>query len=173
MAEDALSAGPPSEPKEPPMKMADRAHANLPNKKPPWWSTQEYGIPMNYGQQAPRATTGGRKLMSVEDITSDAIVRHAPGIPDLTKKEARLRAMEEEERKIDPTRLEAIEKQLRDEVARHTPYHERKTTILIRAFQTFDHEKRGTLPLDAFRRTLQCFNAVSYTHLTLPTILLV
>ena len=140
------------------MKMADRAHANLPNKKPPWWSTQEYGIPMNYGQSAPRATTGGRKLMSVEEITSDAIVRHAPGIPDLTKKEARLRAMEEEERKIDPNRIEAIEKQLRDEVARHTPYHERKTTILIRAFQTFDHDHKGTLTLDAFRRALQCFN---------------
>ena len=140
------------------MKMADRAHANLPNKKPPWWSTQEYGIPMNYGQSAPRATTGGRKLMSVEEITSDAIVRHVPGIPDLTKKEARLRAMEEEERKIDPNRIEAIEKQLRDEVARHTPYHERKTTILIRAFQTFDHDHKGTLTLDAFRRALQCFN---------------
>ena len=74
------------------MKMADRAHANLPNRKPPWWSTQEYGIPMNYGQAAPRPTTGGRKLMTVDDITSTAIVRHAPGIPDLTKKEARLRA---------------------------------------------------------------------------------
>ena len=41
------------------MKMADRAHAILPNRKPPWWSTQEYGIPMNYGQKPPEATPGG------------------------------------------------------------------------------------------------------------------
>ena len=66
--------------------------------------------------------------------------------------------MLEEERRIDPNKLIELEKKLRDEVARHTPYHERKQTILVRAFQTFDHEKKGTLPLDAFRRALQCFN---------------
>ena len=119
---------------------------------------------MNYGQKPPQATPGGRKLLTVEEVTDTAIVRHAPGIPDLGKKEARLRIMEEEERKIDPNRLEAIEKNLRDEVARHTPYHERKTTILIRAFQTFDHEHKGTLSLDAFRRALQCFNVELSPH---------
>ena len=42
--------------------------------------------------------------------------------------------MLEEERKIDPNRLDEVEKQLRNEVARHTPYHERKQTITSREF---------------------------------------
>ena len=120
------------------MKMADRAHANLPNKKPPWWSTAEYGIPMNYGQKPPQPTPGGRKLLTVNEAESDdrTIVKHNPGMIDLAKKKKRELAMLDEERKIDPNRLDALEKNLRDEVARHTPYHERKQTILIRAFQT-------------------------------------
>lgn len=148
-----------SEPTEKPMKMADRAHANLPNKKPPWWSTQQYGLPMNYGQKVAKPTPGGRKLQSVADLqpTDTTLARSAPGIPDLKKKKERELEMLELERKVSPNRLVELEKQLRDEVARHTPYHERKTTILVRAFQTFDHERKGTLPLDAFRRALQCF----------------
>ena len=114
---------------------------------------------MNYGQKPPQPTPGGRKLLTVEDLSAEGkLTRPPPGVIDLKAKRKSELAMLEEERKIDPNRLEALEKTLRDEVARHTPYHERKTTILIRAFQTFDHERKGTLPLDAFRRALQCFN---------------
>lgn len=150
------------------MKMADRAHVNLPNRKPPWWSTAEYGVPMNYGQTAPRPTPGGRKLLTVDEVSGNqetALVKHAPGTVDLVKKAKKEQMMLEEERRIDPNRIDELEKQLRNEVARHTPYHERKHTILVRAFQTFDHDKKGTLPLDAFRRALQCFNVeVGSTH---------
>ena len=159
--EDALAAEAADKPREKLMKMADRAHVNLPNRKPPWWSTAEYGIPMNYGQKAPQPTPGGRKLLTVDEVSGKeetALVKHAPGTVDLAKKAKKELAMLEEERRIDPNKLIELEKKLRDEVARHTPYHERKQTILVRAFQTFDHEKKGTLPLDAFRRALQCFN---------------
>lgn len=159
--EDALTPAGEAKNKEPLMKMADRAHVNLPNRKPPWWSTAEYGIPMNYGQKAPKPTPGGRKLLAIDDSagnTETALVKHAPGTVDLAKKAKKELAMLEEERQIDPNRLVEVEKNLRNEVARHTPYHERKETILVRAFQTFDHDKKGTLPLDAFRRALQCFN---------------
>ena len=100
-----------------------------------------------------RATPGGRKLLTVDEVSGKeetALVKHAPGTVDLAKKAKKELAMLEEERRIDPNKLIELEKKLRDEVARHTPYHERKQTILVRAFQTFDHEKKGTLPLDAF-----------------------
>ena len=161
--EDALvpSGGDSPKGKERPLLMADRAHVNLPNRKPPWWSTAEYGIPMNYGQRASRPTPGGRKLLTMDEVAGNeetGLVKHAPGTVDLAKKAKKELAMLDEERRIDPNRLDELEKTLRNEVARHTPYHERKYTILVRAFQTFDHEKKGTIPLDAFRRALQCFN---------------
>ena len=82
------------------MKMADRAHVNLPNRKPPWWSTAEYGIPMNYGQTAPRPTPGGRKLLTLDEVSGNAetaLVKHAPGTIDIAKKAKKEQLMLEEE----------------------------------------------------------------------------
>jgi len=141
--------------KEQNLKIAHRSGA-LPNRKPPWWSTREYGLPMDFAQHEPQPVVQtGRLLTAPSDRPEET--RRAPGIPDLDKLKARDAALLLEEKKVPPTRLLELEQSLRNEVARHTPYHERKTTILIRAFQTFDHERRGTLPLDAFRRALECF----------------
>ena len=98
------------------------------------------------------------KRLLTADVPKLTEKRHVPGIPDLERLKEREKALMVEEKKVPPQKLVDVEQSLRDEVARHTPYHERKTTILIRAFQTFDHERRGTLTIDAFRRALQCFN---------------
>ena len=115
--EDALAAEAADKPREKLMKMADRAHVNLPNRKPPWWSTAEYGIPMNYGQKAPQPTPGGRKLLTVDEVSGNAetaLVKHAPGTVDLAKKAKKELAMLEEERRIDPNKLIELEKLDRD-----------------------------------------------------------
>ena len=145
------------EPKERPLKVATRN--DLPNRKPPWWSSQEHGIPMGYIQKPPPATATQPKMLTAdgEKTGHEEYGRRAPGVPDLEKLRAKEMALIAEERSVKASRIDEIERKLREEVARHTPYHEKKATILVRAFQTFDHDQRGTLPLDAFRRTLECF----------------
>jgi len=142
-------------PKEGLLKMAARDNGGAANKKPPWWSTREYGLPMDYEQREPRPVVSGGPILTAEG--NPVNMRRAPGIADLTLIKKRESALLVQEKQVPPSRLVELEEKLRGEVGRHTPYHERKTTVLIRAFQTFDHERRGTLPLDAFRRCLECF----------------
>ena len=53
--------------------------------------------------------------------------------------------------------LAQIENRLKTAGVQCCPEYEKKQTILLRAFQTFDQAGRGTIPLDAFRKALACF----------------
>lgn len=61
------------------------------------------------------------------------------------------------------SRIDQIEGELVDAVARYTPFHEKPQSILTRAFQTFDASRSGFLPLEAFQKTLQCFHVAVTT----------
>ena len=141
-----------SEPKERPLKMAPRNE--LGNGKKPFWSSKVHGIPQGYNTNRP-STLPPNPQQTGALATRPKSANQAA----LERREGRLAERDKESAaSLVPLEVLAqIEHRLKTAVVQCCPEYEKKQTILLRAFQTFDQAGRGTIPLDAFRKALACF----------------
>ena len=141
-----------AEPKERPLKMAPRnEHAN---GKKPFWSSKVHGIPQGYDTNPP-----SRVPPYPQQTGALATRPKSANQVALDRREGRLteRGKDAAASLVSLEVLAHIESRLKTAVVQCTPDYEKKQTILLRAFQTFDQAGRGTIPLDAFRKALACF----------------
>jgi len=148
------------EPKERKLKLAARDDAV--NRKKPFWSSKVHGIPQGYAADAERKKQqelpqlhqwrGGAAQVVTRPQSANAVA--------LQRREQKLTAKDDEANELlvhHPDVLVQIESKLKRAVVQCTPVYEKHQTILIRAFQTFDQDGRGTIPLSAFQKALACF----------------
>ncbi|KAL1507272.1 hypothetical protein AB1Y20_008120 [Prymnesium parvum] len=142
--------------KERPLKMAARDH--VPVRRPAWWSSRAHGIPLDYtGRPSSSPAPLPHHLMLTDKAAKQLEDRKVPGVLSRRVREQTERRLLHEEMKVPRERIEEVERTLIDKVSWYTPFHEKPESILIRAFQTFDREHRGTITAEAFQSTLQCF----------------
>ena len=149
---DLQNAMVPKEPKERPLKMAQRNEQG--NGKKPFWSSKVHGIPQGYNTNRPSTLPPNPQQTGALAMRPKSANQAA-----LERREVRL-AEKEKEAAASLVPLEVlaqIESRLKTAVVQCCPEYEKKQTILLRAFQTFDQAGRGTIPLDAFRKALACF----------------
>ena len=155
-----------SEPKERPLKMAQRNDQG--NGKKPFWSSKVHGIPQGYNTNRP-STVPPHPQQTGALATRPKSANQAA----LDRRDGRLveRDKESAASLVPLEVLAQIENSLKTAVVQCCPEYEKKQTILLRAFQTFDQAGRGTIPLDAFRKALACFQietSEAEVTLTLP-----
>ena len=141
-----------SEPKERPLKMAGRSEQG--NGKKPFWSSKVHGIPQGYNTNRPSTVPPNPQQTGALSTRPKSANQAA-----LERREGRLAERDKESAaSLVPLEVLAqIENRLKTAVVQCCPEYEKKQTILLRAFQTFDQAGRGTIPLDAFRKALACF----------------
>ena len=124
------------------------------NGKKPFWSSKVHGIPQGYNTNPP-ASYPPHPQQTGALATRPKSANQAA----LDRREGRLTERDKDAAaSLVPLEVLAqIENRLKSAVIQCTPDYEKKQTILLRAFQTFDQAGRGTLPLDAFRKALACF----------------
>ena len=158
--ENALAAF--DDPKERKLKLAVRDDAV--NRKKPFWSSKVHGIPQGYAADAERkkqqelpqlrqwrgAGAAAQALTRPQSANAVALQRRDVKLTDKDKEANELLVHH-------PEVLVQIESKLKSAVVTCTPVYEKHQTILIRAFQTFDQDGRGTIPLSAFQKALACF----------------
>ena len=157
--ENALAAL--DEPEERKLKLAPRDDAT--NRKKPFWSSKVHGIPQGYAADSDRKKRqelpqlhqwrgAGAQQVTARPQSANAVA--------LQRREQKLTNKEDEANELLVHRPEVvvqIESKLKRAVVQCTPEYEKHQTILVRAFQTFDQEGRGTIPLGAFQKALACF----------------
>ena len=124
------------------------------NGKKPFWSSKVHGIPQGYNTNRPSTLPPNPQQTGALAMRPKSANQAA-----LERREVRL-AEKEKEAAASLVPLEVlaqIENRLKTAVVQCCPEYEKKQTILLRAFQTFDQAGRGTIPLDAFRKALACF----------------
>ena len=141
------------EPAEKPVRLAEREQA--PNSKKPFWSSKIHGIPQGYSTARP-STAPKHAALQAGGLTTRPKSANQQA---LDRRDTALGMKEKEDaaRLVPLEVLAQIEHKLKAAVIQCTPEYEKKQTILIRAFQTFDQAGRGTIPLDAFQKALACF----------------
>jgi len=132
--------------KERPLKLAERK--TLPHNKPAFWSSKIHGIPANYKpkEHVQHKARPGQTAPAVERRTTAIRAKAKEAGKLVPRSQASVRL-------VNSVTAELKRKVIQD----YTPFHEKESTILMRTFELFDHDRSGVVSVEAFQKVLACF----------------